>query len=1041
MTALEPDCRTLNIAVARRRRLTLLFSDLSRSTDLAAAMEAEDYADLLCGLREAFEAVIPRHGGTIVQVQGDGVLAMFGYPEAGEYDGRRATEAALELHHAVRGLSDRLALPGANALTLHSGVHAGLVLVDEGDAVRGRYGLLGNAVNIAARLSDAAASDEILVSEETLAAETYFFETGDTTLLPLQGVARPVAVRNVHGRAPVITRFAARTRRGLSPFVGRKDELKALEAALRQSLSGRARTIAILAPPGVGKTRLAEEFLQRPATRACLVHRGYCESYLSAEPLQPLLQMLRALCGLTRGMAANEAARALEQTFVELGVDAELCRDPLLRALSFGSAAADGGRLSRHNTIAALRAVFEALARRGPQVLFIDDWHWADDLTRQALSAIRRLEGSSILVLVTSRDAGESPVELRGARLVHLTPFSAEETNETIFRLLTGRDPILAAEIRTCSGGNPLFIEELCHAAAQSATAPPEGWGRPLGRAPSGVAWLSGLIESRVERLPPVHGELVRTASVIGNVIPGWLLESLTGYGADHPVLRALADQDLILPGEEPGTLRFKHGIARDVIYEAVGLRQRRALHLRIAETLRRYASGAEEEFYESLAYHYDASGDAAEAARYAELAGDKAVAASALDRAQLQYRAALAALDRLPPSDAGYAQWMTLSQKLAMVAVFDPSRDQLAVFQRAIDLAAERDDRPRVAAAEFWLGYANYALGDAVAAAVHLQRTLALARQLGDDQLVSLATATLGQVSASVCDYDNALVQLAAAPRPRPDREGRRRPAVGYAYTLACKASVLGDRGCFRAAHECLDEALEAVQGAHHEVEGSVLCWRSGVWLWQGRWDEAQQAAAEAHRIAERVKSLYLYTMSLSLGSYAAWIQQRDPSLVQTMADSTSWLAGRDRGLFISLNYGWVADAMASSGRWAEARRSAARAVRRGRLGDRLGAAMALRALARGAAAGQGRRPPRRYLDLAMHTARLRGSPHEVAATQLCEAEILLAHGDLAAAGRLLDTACAAFERLEMGWHLAEAARLQGGEPLSPSVRRPVPA
>lgn len=1021
----EHDRPVRKAVTARRRYLTLLFSDLSKSTDLAGGMEAEDYADLLSGLRLACEEAIPRHGGTIVQIQGDGVLAMFGYPEVGEYDGRRATEAALELHKGIRQLSADLRLPPQGALTMHTGIHAGLVLLDEGDALRGRFGLLGSAVNIAARLSDAAEGDEILVSEETLGAEAHFFETGERRILNLQGVSEPVAVRGVRGRTAIVTRFAARTQRGLAPFVGRSDELAILEDLQREVIAGSSRAVAIVAPAGVGKSRLAEEFLGR-AAQDCQVHRGYCESYLSAEPLQPLLQMVRSLCGLSHGVSAAAAARALEETLRKVDPDLTGYRDALLRALSLGSAVAEEGDLESDNTIAAVRALFAALAARQPQVLFVDDWQWADDLTRQTLNAIRSLDQAPIMLVVTSRDAESSPVVLRDVRSLHLAPFTADEADETISRLLPGRDPILTAEIRTYSGGNPLFIEELCHSVAQSPSAIPQGWGRRQGRPPSGVAWLSALIESRVGRLPPEHAELVQMAAVIGNVIPAWLLEALSGYGAGHPIFQALSDQDLILPGEKAGTLRFKHGIARDVIYDSVGLRQRRALHLQIAEVLRRQgAAGAEEEFYESLAYHYAASGEATEAADYAQLAGDKAVAAAALDRAQLQYRAVLAALDQLEPTDERYRRRMNVSQKLAEVAVFDPSREQLAVLQRAIDLAAARDDQPAIAAAEYWMGFVAYALGEAAEAVRHFERALAGARQLGDQALALSAQVSLGQVSASACRYDEAL-RLMEAVTQRRAAQPSRGPAVGYAYSLACKGSVLGDQGRFAEAHDCFEDAIAAIRGAGHQVEGSVLCWRSGVWLWQGRWEEARQTAAEARRIAERVKSLYLYTMSLSLGAYASWMQRADPGLVQTMVDSTSWLASRDRGLFISLNYGWLADALATSGRWADSRIHAARALRRGRRGDRIGQAMAYRALARGAAAGEGSRPASHYLDLAMKTAHLRGSPHEVAVTQLCDAQIRLGRGELAPARSLLDEAAGAFEALQMPWHLAEATRLR---------------
>ncbi|HEX6691710.1 MAG TPA: adenylate/guanylate cyclase domain-containing protein [Burkholderiales bacterium] len=1000
----------------RRRHLTILFSDLSDSTRLADAMEAEDYADLLGRLRRAYQEVIPKHGGTIVRIQGDGLLAIFGYPDAGENDGRRATETALQLHAVVREFRFERPLPGAR-LGLHSGIHAGLVLLDEGDLVRGRFELLGNAPNIAARLSDAAEKDEILVSEATLGAESHFFQTGGRQHLEVKGAAEPIGVYRILGRAPATTRFEARARRGLVPLVDRKAEMRALEETLQAAAAGEPAYVALSAGPGLGKTRLADEFLGRAAGKF-QVHRGHCESYLNAEPLQPFLQMLRSLCRLERGMSAVLAAEALGRTLRGIDPALERHRGELLRALSLLSGEPDGARATPDNTAAALRDLFAALAASRAIVLFIDDWQWADDATRQVLGAIRRLERCRLMVLLATRGIAAGDAEMSDARVLDLAPFSESEAAETVSALLPSRDPFVVAEIHRYSGGNPLFIEELCHSAAHDSAE------HRFGRARGGAAWLNGLIESRVARLPAAQAELLRAAAVIGNVVPAWLLEGMTGRGEHDPLVQGLAEQDFLFPGEAPGWLRFKHGITRDVIYDSVGLHQRRAMHLRIAESLLRHGSGSEAEPFEALAYHYGAGGRHAEAARYAELAGDKAMAAAALDRAQAQYRAALAALDLLEPTEANRRRRSQIVQRFGMACVFDPAKDQLDVLQRAAEFAAGHDDAAGVAGAEYWLGYLNYGLGESRLAIGHCERALAAARRAGDEALGVQITATLGQARAAAGDYAPALAQLDAAIAVR--RAHRTGPAIGSAYSLACKASVLGDRGSFAEAHACFDEALDALRGGNKVVEGSVLCWRSAVCLWQGRWEDARQSAAEAEHIAERVKSLYVYGMSRALGAYANWILRGDPQALGTIDAATQWLEARDKRLFISLNYGWLAEGMVAAGRFGEARAHASRALKRARRDDRLGEAMACRALARAAAGGHARRPPERYLALAMQAARDRGARHETAATELCAAEIELARGNRAAALPLLERAMAGFEAMDMAWHLAQAERLR---------------
>ena len=1012
----------------RRRYLAILFSDLSHSVSIASAMETEHYADLLGRLRRTFESVILKHGGTLIELRGDGVLASFGHPQAREDDGRRATEAALDLHDRVRRMQSDVPLPRSTLLRLHTGIHAGLVLVDEVDSVPGQPGLLGSAVNIAARISDTAGSDEILVSKETLGAESNFFHTGDSRTLRLQGINAPVTVFPVLGRAPVGTRFEARTKRGLTPFNGRQTELQILTDGLRDVVTGKSTNLAVVAAAGSGKTRLAEEFLRNAVAFDCQVHRGYCESYLSAEPLQPFLQILRSLCGLSEGMSAAQGAAALEGTLLAVDPDRTVDRAALLRALSLGAGAASKGegRPLPSQTIETIGRLFDVLAARKPQVLFIDDWQWSDDATRQTLGAITSLDQRPILVVVATRQFAPGELGMSDARIVELAPLAEGEAEDTIRQLLPQADPFVVNQIREYSGGNPLYIEELCHSAAHDST------DRRTARVYGGAAWLDKLIESRVERLPPEQAQLVRAASVIGNVIPLPLLERVTGCGEHHPVILALAEQDLIFPGERQGTLRFKHGIARDVIYKAVGLHQRNAMHMQIAETLRQHdPAGGEEEPYELLAYHYGASGKAAEAARYAELAGDKAMAASALDRAQIQYRAALAALD-LEQADDYYDRWLQIAQRLALCCVFDPSRDQLEILQRAVEFATARNDRSAMARAEYWVGYITYALGESGTATDHLETALVLAREVGDAPLVFQIRAVLGQASAAAGDYDRSLALLdeaIGAKRERsaaPNYRKSGRPAVGLAYSLACRAAVLGDRGQFEEAHACFEEALAGVDHAEHQVEGSILCWRSAVYLWQGRWAEGQETAAKAQRIAERVKSLYLYAMGVSLGGYAAWKTSRSTASMLAIRDATSWLEGYDKALFTSLNHGWLAECLVAEAMWKQARRHAARAILRSRRHDRIGEAMAYRAMAVAAAAGHNRRPAEQYMVLAMRSALSRGSPHEIAVTQLCEAEIRQAHGERGQAAALLDKAQAAFDGLAMTWHRSEADKLR---------------
>jgi class 3 adenylate cyclase/tetratricopeptide (TPR) repeat protein len=1010
---------TAPAAAPQRRFVTMLFADLTGSTRLSATLEAEHYAALLARVSHAYWTVVARHGGLVVRIQGDGMLAVFGYPDTGEDDGRRATEAALELHAAVRAMGAEPSLAGLGALTLHSGIHAGLVLVGEGDAVRGRLELTGVAPNIAARLSGAARPDEVLVSAGTLGPDSGLFIVDSRRTLHLAGAPTRIVGLSIVARAAADNRFEARAKRGLSPFVGRTELLDTLAAALDAASVGRAGALALVGSAGMGKTRLANQFLDRCQASGIAVVRGYCESYLGAEPLQPFQQVLRALAPSVPGVTGEAAA---QQARDQLARHAPGWNPPaafLPHALSLNlPASAAGEPLPPQAVRLSFVSLFETMAGQGPLVIFIDDWQWADDGSHQLLGALTTLQ-APLLVLLAARGGLELALP-QAVALVEVSPLSDADAARSVKRWLPHAHPFLVDEICSYAGGNPLFLEELCHRAASDMAV------QPVVRVHGGEAWLNGLIASRVARLPRAQVDLVQSAAVIGNTMPTWLFERVTGCKPDDPLVRALAEQDMIFPGEQPGTLRFKHGITRDVVYEGVGLSERTRLHLAAAHALAARSTdmattGAEA--CEALAYHFNAAGQPQQAAAYAEAAGDRAVYASALDRAKSQYRVALAALGRLDPAPGLVKRWGAIAQRLGLACVFDPSREELPVFEQAIGLAQASGDAGAIARARYWLGYMHYALGNAPEALELLEEARRNARLSDDHRLGVQIDATLGQALASAGRYREALALLDAAIEIKRRHRSGAGNAVGLTYSLACKGYALGDQGEFEAAQACFEEALNDTACEQPEVIGSVRGWYGAVLIWQGRYDDAALMAGHAWREGERVRSLHLMAMGRAVAGCARWRLSGDPQALDDLREAVGWLARRGNALFSSLNHGWLTEALAASGDAPGARRHAAEALRRARRSDVLGASLACRTMClQSARLGQVARAER-WLDAARHWAGLRESRREQAENTFCAAELALAGGRIDQAAPLLDEADAAFAAMGMQ---AQRARVQ---------------
>ena len=952
-----------------RHYVTLLFSDLSRSTELAGAMEAEQYAALLAMLRMAYQETVPRWGGTIVRVQGDGLLAMFGHPIPHEHAGRRAVEAAIALHRSVRRLAPQL--PPGYELHLHTGVHAGLVLIGAGDIERGRFELTGAVPNIAARLSDAAGPHEIVVSDETLGPARRVFGTGAPSMLLVKGRETPILVYRIE--AGVEARVGAEARgRPRAPVVGRRAELERLALALDAACAGRPAGVEVAGPPGIGKTRLVEEFLHHAHQRDCRVLRGSCEGDLGGAPLQPFRQMLLSL-----GVAEPPSApRAWAESF-------------------------------------------ERLAAAHALLLFVDDWQWADDASHQVLAALRGLAGVRLLIVLTRRLSGVPDATTPGFETIALAPLDDATAAQAVAARLPGADPFVVAQICARAGGNPLFIEELCHSAARGDSgrlAPPS----------SPAGWIDQLIESRVQHLSPTLVDMVRTAAVIGNSVPAWLLARITGSTADSPLVRELAEHDFLFPGEHAGTLRFKHGVTRDVIYASVGLLARQVLHLRIGAALMQHASSTGTEDAEALALHFGAGGDPPLEAHYAERAGDRALAVSALDRARLHYRAALAALERGELAGERAMRWVDIVQRLAMVCMFDPERSQIELAERAVALAERHGEPAQVARARHWLGCVNYALGEPRVAIAHGERALREAEQARDEPLAVQVMASLGEAHTAAGQYQRATALLDLAIEVKRSHRSGRRTNVGLAYSLVCRGVRLGDHGQFASAAECFDESMDCVVGLTHQIGATIQGWRAAVLLWQGRWAAAHEAAAESARIAGATRSLWQLSIARAIDGYALWMLERRPEAVDGIVAVTDWMLPRDSGLFRSLSHGWLAEGLQALGRPDQAHRHALLALERGRRGDRIGLAMACRAMARAAQAAGRPDAARRQLACAYRVARARDSAHELAATQLAEAELALAAGATARSRGLIDQAAAAFDSMAMAWHLTQALQLR---------------
>jgi class 3 adenylate cyclase/tetratricopeptide (TPR) repeat protein len=1036
----------------RRCRVTVLFTDLCGSTLEGRGMEAETLHELIEAVRGIWYEVAARHSGRVIRVQGDGALIVFGYPWVGEEDGLHAAWSALDIHAAVAALTP-IHFPGrTQPLQMRSGIHAGTLVVSAGDAERGSLDLTGDVVNTAAKVQQSAPVGAVLATQSALGPHANALEVApfDPSRSGPDGAELPALLR-VLARSSVERRIDATAKRGLTPFIGRAEIIAPVLQALSHLHAAAPRCVVVQANPGMGKTRLLDEIAAMPVFVQRQVLRGSCESFAAAQVLQPFVQMLRSHA----------------PTPATLGPHTSLL-EPVLQ-----------------------------LCQGQATLMMIDDWQWADDASRQLLdSLLQRTDGPQVLLASRPREDGGD--WLAGAPHFSLNVFDAEQTQQAVRRWLPAADPFLTARIHEYAGGVPLFIEELCHSSAALTLldgglprgTPMQTWLGSLvasrfARLPAeqaavvraaavvGTVVPNALLDAVCEPAPsaPILQALAEADFLYPSGRPGELrfkhgITRDAVYESISLAERRALHQRVLAALQGPGGVVAGASAAAPQRGPVPGAFNAQAPNW--ADGSAPAAGAPAQEPLEALAYHSQGAGQWERAAYFAEGAGDRAGRAFAMDRARVQYHAVLAALDRLPTLTAAHTRtWCSVAQKLGMACIFDvlAMPDALPLFDRSVSLARALGDDAVTARSLYWQAYIAYGTGQLRVAARVCREALALARACGDSRLAAQVQATLGQVLAGTGEYDESLGLMeraldtmrqvpnasgsshrsepAAASRPAEPgarSSGVARPgvAVGLAFTLACKASVLADRGDFSGAHGSLDEAMLLVGDSPHPVANSVRNWVVMVLLWQGRWADAQRVADESVRLAENSHALLPLAIGRAAGGYARWMATGAPAALDAIAQAALWMEQRRCRFFTTIFHGWLVAGRCEQGQMEVARQHAARLFMRARADETLGQAMGCRALAL-ATAKQGR-PERAayYLQRAEATALQRSSRREAALNTLCRAHLLRSGGvsladplaqpaaaALQASSELAAQACAEFQAMGMLWHRDHAARL----------------
>jgi class 3 adenylate cyclase/tetratricopeptide (TPR) repeat protein len=950
-----------------RKQVTVLFADVKGSLELLADRDPEESRKLLDAVVRRMMDAVHRYEGTVNQVLGDGIMAIFGAPLAHEDHAVRACYAALQMQTEIARYGEHMRRTEGLSIQVRIGVNSGEVVVRSiGNDLHMDYTAVGQTTHLAGRMEQLAEPGTALITGDTLRLVEGYVQVKPLGPIPVRGLAAPVEAYEVIGAGLVRSRLQAAAARGLTRFVGRSSEMAALRDALTAANGGKMQVVAVTGEAGVGKSRLVHEVLHSALTRGWLVLESNSVSYGKATPYLPVIDFLKNYFKIdvrddTRAIREKVAGKVLM-----LDSSLQDAIPPLFELLEALPEEHSFRMLEplqrRQHTVRAVTRLMLCETRLQPVVAVFEDLHWNDSLTLGLLNELlTRLTDTRLLLLVSYRpDFDDEWKRHPGYRQLRLDPLPRASVEELLAALLGGDSDLRSLKdlLIERSDGNPFFLEEMVRTLVETGVLGGSHGERRLQKPFSSIqvpATIQAVLAARIDRLLPVQKRLLQDAAVVGTSVPFVLLQAIAGLPEGH-LQREIAKlqsaeflyETRLFPDLE---YTFKHALTHEVAYAGLLHTRRRETHARVVEAIESSYADRMAEQLERLAHHARQGEVWDKALRYLREAGAKAVERPANREAVALFEQALEALKHVPETREILQQAIDIRFGIRNALQPLGERGPILTYLREAERLAGHLGDQRLGWVQSYLADHYWILGQAREAAAAGERALAIARELSDVPLQVVTNLPLGLLYHTGGDYRRAMQYF----RWNVERlEGELRQerfglfVLPSSFSRAFLAWCLAELGEFDEATQVAQEGVQIAESAEHPFSGGYAYLGLGVVLL--RKGEPARAAMTLER-------------ALALGSFAdipvgyAYVAFHLGYALALAGRAAEGLPVLEKAVALAESKGFVArhslrlanlgEAYLLTGRLAEAEAAATRALKLAREHDERGnEAYALRVL-----------------------------------------------------------------------------------------------